>query len=100
MSNPDPVETLDDEPTLPVFEMDVDSATLAMLLALCYTSTGPGRAGDENHGVSSSLRLLTSTLIAARKFGMERVAAAARGQWEGAADASPLEAYFVAIEYG
>ncbi|KAI1783537.1 hypothetical protein LXA43DRAFT_331425 [Ganoderma leucocontextum] len=82
------------EQRLPVLEMDVDSATLSMLLALCYSGCGG------NVQLPSDLHLLTSTLVAARTFGMERVAEAARERWERAADSNPLEAYFVAIERG
>ena len=64
------------------------------MLAFCYASC----AGDAH--LPSDLRLLTSTLIAARQLDMDRVAEAVKARWERIAEGQPLEAYFVAIKHG
>ncbi|KAM5536665.1 hypothetical protein V8D89_009760, partial [Ganoderma adspersum] len=84
----------DSDPPLPVLKLDIDSSTLAMLLALCYV----GRAG--NLPPDPDPRLLIATLIAAQTLGMESVMETATGLWNRAVDASPLETYFIAAERG
>ncbi|PIL24741.1 hypothetical protein GSI_12627 [Ganoderma sinense ZZ0214-1] len=89
-----PLSDCDSEPPLPVLEVDVDSASLSILLVFCYAGCA------SNVELPTDLRLLSSTLIAARKLNMERVADTVKEHWERAALADPLEAYFVAIARG
>ena len=72
-------------------QMDVDSSTLSILLAVMY--------GGNSH-LPSNLHSLSSTLIEAKRFGLAGVAEAAQDRWNTLATSSPLEAYFVAVERG
>ncbi|PIL24646.1 hypothetical protein GSI_12530 [Ganoderma sinense ZZ0214-1] len=77
--------------TSPSLEMDVDSSTLSIMLAIVY--------GGNAH-LPSDLHALSSTLIAANKFGFAGIAEAAQDRWNILATSRPLDAYFIAIERG
>ncbi|RPD64052.1 hypothetical protein L226DRAFT_569543 [Lentinus tigrinus ALCF2SS1-7] len=75
---------------LPLLQLDVSSDALASLLTICY---------DGPSGLPSSLTALATMLVASRDLGCSQLHSVIAAQWEAAAQSSPLEAYFVAIQY-
>ncbi|TFK92636.1 hypothetical protein K466DRAFT_595104 [Polyporus arcularius HHB13444] len=84
-------ETSSDSLELPVLRLDVTSDTLVSLLSVCY---------DSRDSLPSSLAALASMLNASHDLRMSKIHPLVAAQWAHVAKERPLEAYFIAIQYG
>ncbi|RDX50857.1 hypothetical protein OH76DRAFT_368692 [Lentinus brumalis] len=84
-------ETSSDSLELPILRLDVTSDTLVSLLAVFY---------DGLDSLPSSLAALASMLNASHDLRMSKIHPLVAAQWADVAKERPLEAYFIANQYG